>query len=99
MDKICSHCNTTKSLEEFHRCATGINGRHEWCKECRRAYSVRIDEAWEVVEKFKDFNWKLESHGEGETFTIYKDATHYSADGTTAPLAICRAALKAVQNG
>ena len=55
-----------------------------------------IAAAWQAVEKFNNYDWKLESHGEGETFTIYKDGTHYSGDGAGAPLAICRAALKAM---
>ncbi len=59
------------------------------------AYSTSIADAWTVVEKFSDFDWKLESHGEGHTFTIYKDATHYCGDADTAPLAICYAALNA----
>ena len=59
-------------------------------------YSTDIAAAWEVVERFKDWDWKLYSHGEGESFVIYKDGTHYEATAPTAPLAICRAALKAV---
>jgi len=59
--------------------------------------STDIADAWTVVQKFKDYDWKIESHGDGETFTIYKDGTHYCGDAPTAPLAICRAALKAIK--
>src|SRR5262245_40649185 len=60
------------------------------------SYSTDIAAAWLVVEKFNDYSTQLDSHGNGYTFHIYKDATSYNGDAKTAPLAICRAALKAV---
>ena len=77
-----------------------------WCFNCQgwfyspyREYSTDIAAAWQVVEQFKDYNMQLDGHGDGWTFHIFKDATCYEADAPTAPLAICRAALKATQEG
>lgn len=63
-------------------------------------FSTEIREAWRVIRHFapsddseNDYNVKLYNHGDGWTFVIYKDATHYEGDGKTPELAICRAAL------
>ena len=65
-------------------------------------YSTGIEAAWEVVEKMRErytfCELSLASHADKMiTFNI----NHYSADYTgladTAPLAICRAALKAME--
>jgi hypothetical protein len=68
-------------------------------------YSTEIAEAWEVVEKLKLWIWRDEQgnicSGKPEYDDYYnKDridtAMKHSAIAETAPLAICRAALKAV---
>lgn len=60
-------------------------------------YSVDISAAWQVVKVYDpEYNVKLYNHGDGWTFVIYKDATHYEADALTPELAICRAALKSL---
>lgn len=58
--------------------------------------STDIVAAWRVTQFFEGYDWKLESTGSGFIFTIYKDATHYTGESDSAPLAICRSALKAV---
>lgn len=100
----CPHCNTHIDEHPASRCLDAwveqaVIDRQlrikteEWGLVPR--YSTDIAAAWEVVEKFRDYDWKLYSHGEGETMVIYKDGTHYEGDASTAPLAICRAAIKA----
>ena len=57
--------------------------------------STDIAAAWEVVEKFKEFQLWLE----GDIFMAelkYADNMEYAVSADTAPLAICLAALKAV---
>lgn len=65
--------------------------------------STDIVATWVVVERFhqgdsgEGYNVQLDGHGGGFTFHIFKDATCYNGDALYAPLAICRAALKAMQ--
>lgn len=66
-------------------------------------YSSDVASAWKVVERFhptiektEGCNVQLDGHGEGYTFHIFADATCYEAEADTFPLAVCRAALKAV---
>jgi hypothetical protein len=65
----------------------------QWCP------SSDISAAWEVLEKVQDvgslerfggFGWRCEVHSVSPNFV------DCAAEGDTAPLAICRAALKAV---
>lgn len=77
-------------------CGTIPNATDTVWGQGRRAiphYSTDIAAAWLVIAAFNDYDVKLYSHGEGWTFVIYKDATHYEGSGTTPMLAICRAAL------
>ena len=60
-------------------------------------YSTDWAAVGEVLDKLDAWSWELINHGEGVTMTIFKDATHYEATADTVPLAICRAALKAVE--
>ena len=39
--KFCTTCETSKSLDEFHRAKTKSQGRAQKCKECQRAYHRR----------------------------------------------------------
>ena len=64
-----------------------------------RSYSTDIAAAWEVVEKMReDYEPRIELWDEGWEVTILTGTDRGSASGRalTAPLAICRAALKAV---
>lgn len=87
------------------------SGRLTWEQTPR--YSTDIAAAWQVVEKWraKGEGFQLDSLGftgvEGETDAAWRcsfmDATdggmeHYSAEAETAPLAICLAALAAVES-
>ena len=38
MEKQCSHCKISKSLDKFHKLKKGKLGRHSHCKECRRIH-------------------------------------------------------------
>lgn len=73
--------------------------------QCPR-YSVDISAAWEVVEKISgtlgqnrssimDAHWN-DAHGNFH-FEFWGERKIYNGQGETLPLAICRAALKAVQ--
>ena len=62
-------------------------------------YSTSIAAAWKVVEKIReDYEPRIELWDEGWEVTILTGTDRGSASGRalTAPLAICRAALKAV---
>ena len=64
-----------------------------------QCYSTDIAAAWEVVEKIReDYEPRIELWDEGWEVTILTGTDRGSASGRalTAPLAICRAALKAV---
>ena len=37
-EKICAYCHLPKPLTEFHLAPRNADGRHRWCKTCRRAY-------------------------------------------------------------
>ena len=64
-------------------------------------YSTSIAAAWEVVEKVADpWVWSLSNyHGEWESELTRIDIDHQGvyASAPTAPLAICHAALKAIE--
>ena len=36
--KWCRKCDSTKKLEEFHRCKRNNCGRQSWCKKCKKKY-------------------------------------------------------------
>lgn len=67
-------------------------------------YSVNISAAWRVVEKCNLLHgWVSLGYDEGDKeWMIFEsrppDGIYTISTGDTAPLAICRAALKAVQN-
>lgn len=64
-------------------------------------YSTDIAAAWKVVEKFsfdlKDWNGCGEEDYRGYTCKLYDGRTQVEETADTAPLAICLAALKAVE--
>lgn len=39
-EKVCTKCNTLKSVNEFHRQALGEGGRSSQCKECTKKYDL-----------------------------------------------------------
>ena len=65
-------------------------------------YSTDIAAAWEVAEKMRatygvSLYWRSKRKGEGCWVAKFLHRSHaHEATGDTAPLAICRAALKAV---
>jgi hypothetical protein len=63
-------------------------------------YSTDIAAAWQVVEKFKDRDWRfiLDKYDDGWGIEIELSGGKYGSGAVaeTAPLAICRVALKAV---
>ena len=68
------------------------------------SYSTSIAPAWEVVERLHDLEWVVEvtiDNGVGRYCKIWKmgnkgrEIIYEELDADTAPLAICRAALKA----
>lgn len=70
-----------------------------FCKQCGDMpnYSTHIEEAWEVVEWMKDWNFTLDWLGsDWQTMFQTEDDGEFFSNADTAPLAICRAALKAV---
>ena len=36
--KVCNHCKETKTIDSFSNRAKSVDGKHPWCKECKRAY-------------------------------------------------------------
>ena len=69
-----------------------------WVKEFAPAYSTDIAAAWLVVEKCEYFNIERENKFVGTwQCDVVIDVRGGSASADTAPLAICRAALKAVE--
>ena len=81
-----------------------IESRFDWKPD---HYSVDIAAAWEVVEKFDNFNILKSTWGSGEVewlgaiviFPEKQDTYSVDAIADTAPLAICRAALLAMLYG
>lgn len=74
------------------------------CLRTEWAPSMRIESAWEVVEKMMRLGFlpRIGNHGEGfwfVTVTFGYGAIQHTCQGATAPLAICRAALKAKEQG
>lgn len=76
-------------------------GTRAWCSQCSewrhcpyKEYSDEIDPAWEVVEKMSPFIELV--RGGADWVVIVPDRAEVQAE--TAPLAICRAALKAVED-
>jgi len=70
-------------------------------------YSTSISAAWQVVEKLHSLGWVVDvtvDNGTGRYCKVWKmgndgrDVGSEERDALTAPLAICRAALKAVNN-
>lgn len=56
--------------------------------------TLRIEDAWQVVEKFRTFDM---SHVHDAFYvTVMRKGNEYTAEGATAQMAICKAALKAV---
>lgn len=60
--------------------------------------STRIADAWEVVEKMRAGGWHAHIEGNSDNWRALFDDGHFEkwSDADAAPLAICRAALKAV---
>ena len=46
MEKKCTKCNTTKSLDEFSNDKSYKNGKRPECKECRNAYIKSTKKQW-----------------------------------------------------
>jgi hypothetical protein len=65
---------------------------------CLPRYSSEIAAAWLVVERFAEYELAHSPHPEGgHIFRIYHpDGSYLWERGTTAPEAICKAALKAL---
>lgn len=59
-------------------------------------YSTDIKAAWAVVEKLRKLNYNLSLFYSDEGFYCHFGQTELAGQAGTAPLAICRAALKAV---
>ena len=73
--------------------ACGTSASSYGKEPCARRYSTDISAAWEVVEKLeRDYAVTIRTWGIWEVFV---DTVCYGT-ADTAPLAICRAALKAV---
>lgn len=74
----------------------------EWCIEHPelQPYSTDISAAWEVVEKLNHHGFLLSflnTRSPGNRYLVeFRDKGDYVAAADTAPLAICRAALKAL---
>jgi len=83
-----------------------IPGLELWNEQPR--YSSDIAAAWQVVEGFKNFEpdrggdsgFRVELHASGAfaAIGVYHELTIVGASAQTAPLAICRAALKAIEH-
>ena len=85
----CGNCGTTKGKDALDEIGTFCQ-QFEWKAELPE-YSTRIQDAWQVVEKFDMFDIVWRSP---EWAAWVKGEVTYAA---TAPLAICLAALKAVE--
>lgn len=54
--KICSNCNIKKSIDEFHKNITRIDGYHNWCKDCansNRRKNYRLNIGRETINRRK----------------------------------------------
>ena len=102
----CPHCQTDideheAGLKTDVCVAEALMEHKHWVERViPRDYSTDIAAAWEVVGRMRDDWWELEflSGNYRATFQRGERVTDYSypvAEGDTAPLAICRAALKA----
>lgn len=96
--EMCANCNVSR--ENFNGEKIGED------EICVKPYSSQIESAWAVVEKVNSLiaSWRTKEHGYAQhRFEIYRDSegwvaglSCYKAHAETAPLAICRGALKAV---
>lgn len=43
--KKCSRCQTTKTVEEFHKNRSRVDGLDAWCKACKGSYNQRYIQA------------------------------------------------------
>lgn len=62
-------------------------------------YSTDIAAAWEVVKRLKNYNFYIRLFYDGRYGCSFTEPPRIIAWGNTAPLAICRAALKALKGG
>lgn len=64
------------------------------------AYSTDISAAWMIIADIEWWGWELNGAGDMGVVVCYLNpgGTPYRAEADTAPLAICRAALKAVRS-
>lgn len=92
-DKWYSYCNICGYEPRFEKIIPGS------CKGYPR-YSVDISSAWEVVEKMgPSYELKSIHHSSGTVHraTFWRGMMGFSVEAETAPLAICRAALLAIE--
>jgi len=84
--------------QRWHRKQVWFNGNEKMaCEECGTLpdYSTSIAAAWEVVEKFEAM--QLFRYTTGRYIACLADGNSlHEGEADTAPLAICKAALKAV---
>lgn len=92
----------TRGLSAWHDIDFDLVGKApgQTTRQCLPYYSYFIGHAWQVVEKLTctTKQWfHLDQHSTGCT-AIFQNDTYqgYDADADAAPLAICRAALKAI---
>ena len=94
----CQHADQTPDFSRNCFDATGELGPHR--------YSTAIAAAWEVVEKFQHDGWAVEvdwcpAHEQGPCWFSELSKTgpdYYRDHADTAPLAICFAALEAINH-
>jgi hypothetical protein len=80
-------------------CLVELDGEDDPGQCSVKPYSTSISAAWEVVEKLQEFSFELiyldgKMHWEATFAPLHLNETRAIAE--TAPLAICKAALKAV---
>lgn len=73
MDKGCSKCNKTLSIEEFPKSSTGKYGVHSWCKNCHHDYGIlNRDKKLDAVRKYRQSHRKEESNRSKKFYQEHK---------------------------
>jgi len=80
----------------------GLDVKHDWhWQHTTQAYTTEIGAAWKVVDKLVRFSITIESFPKGVLCRFFGAGQTTAGDAVgwadTAPLAICRAALLAVE--
>lgn len=88
--KLCRRCNTTREIDAFSRLSAAKDGRHSYCKACKKAehqawYARNIEERrrkareWNAANKERFNAYRNEWTREHKDHVLAKNREHYRA--------------------